>query len=845
MRLGKRLHGCVSLGALMIVMGAANAARAQTGASAAQAMAPAAQSDASGFQDIVVTARKRDERLQDVPVAITAFTAAELSRYGTQSLTQVAAQTPSLVAGISNNTTAGGNIVLRGVGSPATGPAIDQAVSVNIDGVQISKAYALRLGVYDLSRIEVLKGPQALFFGKNSPGGIISLVSSDPGDSLEAMVRGGYEFYAHKKFVEAMISSPITDSLGVRIDGSFTDDRGWFINTAAPTPAVAIPAALGGGFTAPGIGTTHKYGPTSKNYFVRGTLAFSPSDAFDAKLKVAYNQFDQWGGLGFNNQLVACSLGQPYYGVLLNIPASRDCKLDRYTNAADFPASVANLNPLQRDGRLFINNKQLLGSLQMNFKASDQISLSSVTGYWKMKEQYLGNFSFNSQAYLNGATQIEDEQVSQELRASTKFDFPVNVVLGAYYQHETVDMNFVTASDSLYTSLFTGFFAPPGPVVLISNQSQQKTRAWSVFGQAIANISSQVQFTAGARYSREKKQVRAFIPPNIFTATGYQAILTPDERSFSNFSPEFALTYKPANNVTLFASYRYGFKSGGFDISSSTGAFGSPNAGDISYDQEKVKGGEIGIKGTFLDRQLQIDLSAYSFKYTGLQVASFDPRVVAFKVTNSGSARVKGIDLSAQLRPNQIDGLTLRSAIAYNSAKYIQFDTAPCYAGQSQALGCNLIVSSANGQRIVTPAGPSDVANAQDLAGRPLSRAPKWSLNFGATQLVKLPNDMSLSLAVDERYTSEYWAMAEQDPRSLAKEVWKLDASIALRGRDDRWELALIGTNLTNKLRQLSTISYAGTPLVPGTGTPVGTLGDLQGEPTEPRAVTLQATIKF
>ncbi|WP_340267732.1 TonB-dependent receptor [Sphingobium mellinum] len=516
--------------------------------------------------DIIVTARKREERLQDVPVAISVLTGEDISRYGTQSMNQLAAQVPSLVAGVSSNTAAGGTISLRGIGSPATGLMVDQAVSLNIDGVQISKAFALRLGVFDIARTEVLKGPQALFFGKNSPGGIISLISADPGSKFEAMLRGGYEFAAHKKYVEGMVSAPLTDTLGLRVTGAFADSRGWFINTAEPLPALTIPAFLGGGSTPPQIGASNRHGPSAKDYFARATLNFDPSDAFDAKLKMSYSRSDQKDGPTIGNQLFACANGGPFYAELLNSPASRDCRINRYVDDADFPAGVTALSPMLRNGRPFVEDRQFLASLATNFHLSDQMTLSSVTGYYDLTNRYLSNFSFGGQAYLGGRYDLHDKQFTQELRLSSDLSSPFNFLVGAFYQDEKANANGLTFTDSLYTSLFTGFAVPPSPQILLAGDVSQKTTAWSVFGQAIVDVTDKVQLTAGGRYSREKKRAAAGVDPNISAPTAYDVILAPSERTFENFSPEITLTYKPAPNATIYGSYRHGFKSGGFDL---------------------------------------------------------------------------------------------------------------------------------------------------------------------------------------------------------------------------------------------------------------------------------------
>ncbi|WP_340317901.1 TonB-dependent receptor [Rhizorhabdus argentea] len=816
----------------------------------AQAMAqadPATSSaaESGGFQDIVVTARKRDERLQDVPVAITAFTQEELARYDTSSVAQLSVQTPQLLGSATGSSANGGVLNLRGVGSADIGPAVDQAVTINIDGIPISQANALRLGLHDLSRIEILKGPQALFYGKNSPGGIISITSQNPEKDFGGSLRAGYEIYNQQKFVEGTVSVPVTPELGIRLAGYYSAQSGWFINDAKPIGSYPIPAFLGGqpgDATTPGVGTRHRHGPNNRDLSLRGTVRYeAPGGLLDATLKASYSDLDQKNGLGIRNQLYACNLGVTQYVALLGTTGSTDCRLDRRNNDADIPPAIASLSELFRDGRSYVYNRQFLTVLTANFHPSDVLEINSVSGLYILRSGYTGNFSYGDQTFLTPANRLSSKQYSQEFRASTKFGAPINFVIGAYYQRNDLDYRNPVASSDPFTRFFSGGFLS-GPQLLVNPLLKQKVDAYSVFGQAILDVTSQIQATAGGRYSHEKKQIGVTILPNAFSAVSYTPSIVRPERSFNNFSPELTLTYKPVQNLTLFAAYRRGFKSGGFDLNAFTGGFGAP-VSDISYNQEKASGGEVGVKGTFVDRQVLLDLSLYNYRYTGLQVSAFNPATIGYQITNAGAARVKGVDLSVQIKPHQIEGLTLRSAIAYNRARYITFQNSPCYAGQSQAAGCNLIASGNGSNVVITPAGPTDIANAQDLSGRPLNRAPDWSGNVGATYERRLGQGLTLSFSGDAAYTGAYYVLAEEDPRSRQRKAWRFNASATLRGPDDRWELSLIGTNLTNTLRAIQSVNLAATGS--GAGTPNAILGDLIGDVMDPRAVTMQATVRF
>ena len=265
---------------------------AETGKPKAAQGGQSGAADSAGFEEILVTARLRSERLQDVPVAATDYINQDLARYNTANSTSIAAQSPSL--GVQPTTgSAQLNVTLRGIGMTPMAPSVDQAVSINIDGIQFSQANVLRLGLHDLKRVEILKGPQALFFGKNSTAGIISLTSAGPGNEFAASLRTGYEFAHERKFVEAVVSSPLTETLGARVSVYYGNQNGWFRNDAVPVPPVLVPASLGGRgeFTPAGIGPSTRNGPEEEEIFLRGTAFESPDGVFDATLKTAYSDF--------------------------------------------------------------------------------------------------------------------------------------------------------------------------------------------------------------------------------------------------------------------------------------------------------------------------------------------------------------------------------------------------------------------------------------------------------------------------------------------------------------------------------------------------------------------------
>jgi iron complex outermembrane receptor protein len=755
----------------------------------AQDAAVAGAEESAGIvgSEIIVTARKREERLQDVPAAITAITSDTLLKTATTSYSQVVDMVPSLSIQRADGP-AGAIVNLRGIGASTASPSIDGAVSINIDGLQSSQGIFLGLGIYDLDRVEVLKGPQALFYGKNSPGGVISLVSANPGSSFETRVRTGYEIFHKQRFAEAVISGPLSKNFGVRVVGYISDQDGWFRNLSPNAQS--------------------RTAPNNTEYFARGTFVYeNDSGLFNANLKLSTGKTTGYGNVTAEQQVYACA-----------VPGSlSDCKLDRNDQEADPTPDM--LATSEKFAKSPINNQnQSVANLTLNYRPVDSLSLVSVSGYYKARMTRSGNFTAGiGTPNLYALSDISVEQFSQEFRAVTSFDGPINFSGGAYYQHH--ELGFESA-------IVGGPTLFPSTVLLEDPAARQKTNAYSTFGQVIYELSSRLEVTAGARYSKEIKRQSYRQRPS--ASTGYQAlVVTPliDRVSFDDVSAEATVSYKPTRRLTLYAAYREGFTSGGFSLSNflSTGA-------DNTYRPMNARGGEVGAKGTALDGQLRFDLNAYLFRFKDLQLSTFNPTTLTNRIENAGEAETKGVELTLQLSPRAIDGLTVFGNGNYNRGTFISFENAGCYGGQTIALGCN------------KAPGRNGAFNAQDLSGAPLLKAPLWTASVGANYDVDVSDDHRIGLGFSANYKSSYFVSNEQDPRSRTPKVLRLDTRISFGSTDGRWEFAVIGKNLTNQLRLSSggAVGYTGS----GTGTNAGVLTDQAGIPTEPRTVLFQATFK-
>lgn len=737
----------------------------------AQTVAPsedvATAEDAAGGE-IIVTARKRAESLLDVPVVSSVLSQAELDRSKLDSLATIATRVPSLQLG-DTVASVGTQVSLRGVGTTTINPTMDQSVSLVIDGLPLSQGVAYSAGMFDVAQVEVMKGPQALFFGKNNTAGVISLKSADPTDAFEIIVRGGYEVEAEEKVADLIVSGPLSDSLKFRLASRFSDQQGFFRNTAVALPGL--------GARTPDY---RNYAPM-REVILRGTLLFTPSNDVTVRLKANYNHQRMNGGSGAL-QAGYCPDGTG--GVApqnIAFLGGEDCKIDRdiklpWFDLAAYPGGLPN------NGVQFQERSQAFGTLDVDVRVAEGLSLNSVTGYFY--NDHLSMHQATATATTHGGASItpfESRQFTQEVRLTSDFtDSPMNFMVGGFYQR-----------GSQYNGTeFRGNTLLGLPTLLQHGAYRVKIESVSLFGQLIWNITPQLELGAGARWTDETRRQRQFNFNPSQGPVGEVARLDP-KISSSNISPEVTLTYKPTGDFTAFVSYKSGFKSGSFN----TITFTAPDRLN-SFGDEQAEGGEVGIKARTGDRALSINLAAYYYRYRDLQVGANEISdlgngnyTVSLRTLNAASATVKGVDFDARYSPPGLDGFTISLAANYNRARYKAFPNAPCGNGQTISQGCDQILNPATGR-----------FSAQDLSGRRLVRAPEWSGYLGADQRFELAGGYALNIGGGANYSSSYSTNLTDLPGFAQRSYVKLDANVALHGPDDAWEFALIGLNLNNRL---------------------------------------------
>jgi iron complex outermembrane recepter protein len=782
---------------------------------------PANAASGLGDGEVIVTARRRDERLLDAPVAITAVGGETLSQYQATRVTDIATLVPSLIAGKAASGSAS-SIFLRGVGSTALSAGFDQSVSFVIDGLPMSRGREISLPQFDIQRVEVLKGPQALFFGKNTTGGLISVTSNNPTDRFEGGVKGGYGFNAEEKYVEAYVSGPLSETLRARLAGRYADSEGAFANTAAETYTNYVPGQFR-------TRNSDKRG-FSESYGARATVEWEPSATVKFVGKGGFSQVNDGGPSDIIERL--CGAGRTTPLPANGIPPSpnADCAINGRADNAALPVQVAQGNfRYAGDGHLYADFSSQYGVLTGTV-TGDPFDVTSISGYYHYLQKDLNNVT--GEAYPAAFSQFVDfEQFSQELRVQTKFAGPFNLLFGGFYAHGKLIFN----TDSY---IFPVPLDAAGNSVTFSRDNGFQTDSMSLFAEGTLNLTRQLELSAGARYSLESRDSyqRSRAAHAAFAGAFPADIVINDRYRDDNISPQATIRYKPTSDMTLYASYKQGFKAGGYNISQVLSAAAQANpAGALAAGQfgaETAEGEEIGFRTLAFDRRLTISVTAYRYLYKDLQVQFFDPAAVSLTAGNAGKLRTQGVEADFNFRVPGVQGLSLRGAAAYNDAEYQDY-IGQCYPGQTIAAGCDL-----------NPAG--GIFNAQDYDGRTPPKAPKFAGRAGFTWEVPLTSSgWSLRTTSDVSYTSKYNFTDALRPDGVQKGYAKIDAALALTGPDERWSLSVIGRNLTNKLVVTAANDL---PFTGGTGggtTGPGVLADMSAFVDNPREVFVELGFKF
>lgn len=746
-----------------------------------------------GLEEVVITAQKRTERLQDVPISVQAVTGESLQNMGVQNFENFEVPGVRVSRGGMADT-----ITVRGIGS-GQNLGFEQSAPMYIDGIYYGRARTQRVAFLDVDRIEVLKGPQPTFFGKNATAGALNIATRKPGREFGAEVEASFEPVTDEYAFGGAVSTPLGDDWAVRLAGRYRDSKGYLTNTA-----------------------TGRREPAVNDQVIRLSLHGTPSDSLTVTGRVYYGKNRDEGR---NNQSTIC---MPNYRRDISTAAQDPCVFDRFkASRATVSAAARARDPaLFRDdsGGPFLNDLETYGaSLQLDWALAGGLTVTSLTGYYQY-DNYMFIDTDQGFADVFTATFIEKySQVSQEFRLLSADDARVRWFLGAYVDD---NKNEVTSSSNFVGANLLPYTPPPVPpqtnrtAAYVNNNtgssystSDEGASSWAVFGEVNFPLGDRANVRVGSRYEQVKKDLGftgCFTTTPFAACTFANALLpgSPDSITNRQYQPTLTFELRPADDVLLFASAKRGFKSGGFS-GTDGGAFAP----------EKVTAYEVGAKTKLFDNRVLMNVALFDSKYDDLQVSSFDPVTNLFATTNAASAKSRGVELETQFAATE--RLRLALSVTYLDAKYSDFKDAQCWAGQA-------VLGTGCGPSAVNPA-----ATVQDLSGVVTPYAPEWSGTFSTDYRIALGERHVLSFGGDVYATTEIATLTDINPRAFQAGFAKVNLRAALAREDGRWEVALVGRNVTNRL----TAAFKNT--IPGGFFSVASF-------TEPPAtVTLQLRARF
>jgi outer membrane receptor protein involved in Fe transport len=802
----------------------------------------------TNVEEVTVTARKKEERLMDVPVAATVLSATTINRYDTTDLTQLSTIAPGVQIQRTGGGTPGSSIFIRGIGVFGPDYASEQPVAVVVDGVPITRGHIVDAGFFDQSNIQVLKGPQSLFYGKNSPAGVVAINSTTPvpGAPMSGYFRAGYGIATEDPVIEAAVSLPVTDTFAVRLAVRAEDMQGGYVtNRARPLAVDPIPDPIFGGQTVSLPGASYDKYPKTKELIGRFTAVWKPTERFDATLKVLGSYFHNDSSSG-SSVATHCANGssQVYTAALSGISyddPNAICTTTRTTNDATPPAPVINnFIGAPGDQQFYTLTQNFLSSLTLNYRFP-LVTLTSVTGYYRVRAAEFGEYDYTVFAETPDY-QIERTGVfTQEVRAATNFDLPVNFTVGGFFEHERrylLNTNRIFLLPQLPAGI-PNQEAYAGASNSMIGTDNNYSEDFSFFGQVDWKILPNLELAGGGRWTDAHKQasldqLMQWLDVFYLNAPGgpqANSSLTPAgtvyniKTKYQNFSPEVTLSWHPSSNVMIYAAYKTGFLAGGianpgvvsnylkYDLVGGNYVY-NPTAtqaalqSQLTFGPEKVKGEEIGVKGAFFDHRLSGDVTLFHYTYYGLQIATFHPETTTFTIGNAASAIDQGVEVNLNyvVSPE----LSVRAAVVYVPLRYSKYPSAPCYPGQVS--GCNDGTQSLNGQ---------------SFGGPPLT------LNFGGTYDRPVTSTLGIMFNGDvEVYnTTPLIALA---PFTSTPGHAIANATARLYQLNGLWSFSVIGTNLTND----GTVNILGAK-------PLGNPQDIYGVASPGREVRLQVDYKF
>jgi iron complex outermembrane receptor protein len=679
------------------------------------------------LEELVVTAQKREQNLQDVPVGVSLLSGKAMTEAQVKNAAELATLLPTLnVQASSGPSTSSFNI--RGIGTQAFSPGVDPSVSTMLDGVVMGRSGMAFLDLVDIARVEVLRGPQGTLYGKNASGGVVHIITKDPSPELSGTA-AATAIEDNEYRLDGSVSGPITDNLGYRLTGSGVDEDGYAKN----------------------VYNDDKINGT-QSYNVRGKLLWQAREDLEFMFASDYS----WSDCDCTALSVRSILPSTEQQRLLD---------------EQLPVVPSKHNQdVNNDQRTFTHLRSSGYSLSANWDL-DEYVLTSITAYRDWRSESIVDFDDSPTNPLAlsfpSPPETDQNQFSQELRLASAPAEWGSYVVGAFYFEQDVD-----TGNSTTTSLLEVIFPP---TTRVSKTEVNGTNS-ALFGEVNFNLWHDWQLILGGRFTYDDLQYHTSAdkadPIGIFPPPGEVS----DSVDDSDFSPKVAIQWEMSDTAMVYASYAGGYKGPAFDTSLITGGtYVKPETSDAW---------ETGLKSSWLDNRLFLNIAAYYAKYQDFQAqSSIDDNTEdlipgSIVLINAGKVSTQGVEIEFISEP--IDDWTVSGGVAYTDATIDDYPVGNCSGGQKVRGEC--------------PGGY------QDLSGGRLPYTPEWKLNLSTDYTIHLDNaPFDVILGANIRSQDDVLYELSQDEYTQQDAYTIIDVRATLAGTDKGYRVTAFVKNLTDK----------------------------------------------
>ena len=737
----------------------------------------------AALEEIIVTAQKREQSLQDVPIAISALSGDALRSAVVNDIFDLRAAVPALEVRAVDPPSQGTAFALRGLGTSVFNMGFEPTVATFLDGVYRSRSGLLAsTDLVDMERIEVLKGPQGTLFGKNTSGGVVTLYTHKPDlEKTAGSVDLSYEEYNRVR-ANGMVNLPLSSTAALRLTGSWAKGDGWLDNVV-----------------------TGKEIADLDRYSLRGQLLLVPTDDLSIRVIADYAELDEacCTALRYENDPRSGAFNGPIAG-------SIGSQVIDPANIEDYKVDL-NIDP-----RLKAKDKGLSAEINWDFGAAALTSISAWRDY--QDSNFKDNDFTGVDTLLSNQNLPKVSLLSQELRLAGDSDSIASGfewTVGAYYSKEKIELEneFIWGSQGSFGGIF--FWHAPNYRAYLAS-FEQETESMAAFAQGTLHINDRLALTLGGRYTDDQKdgslvndQPVAPGGPPIPTVFPLGFVYDYDaQKDDSEPTYTASLQYDFAENVMGYVSYTHGYKSGGISMTRDAagtqflltpgGPVGPLPGQDPTFDKETADSVEIGLKSDLLDQRLRLLVAAWHTQFDDLQVQVLRPADGAFAVSTAKGATSQGVELEGTLAVTE--ALTLNASVQWLDATYDN--------------------------------GTGTLSGVADLDGQDLPFASEWTGTVGANFETPVSDALTLFLngnvfmRSDQRLSAEILSYdTEQDSYAL------LTLRAGVKTPDDKWELAAWCRNCTDESYAVSkfripfdgnlffaatTFSHVGTPRIMG-----------------------------